>query len=249
MAEIRPKARLEVCCSDPESILAARRGGAGRIELCSGLTEGGLTPSPALVRFARESGIPEINVLIRVRKGDFLYTDAEKRVMEEDIQMAVANGATGIVCGGLTADGRIDVPFLHRLRELSRGLNLTFHRAFDLCRDSWEALEILEESETDCLLTSGMRQTAENGIGLIAALVARSRKLKVMAGSGVTAANCRRIVDATGVGLVHATARAVVESGMCFRRRGVSMSAPGDEEYAVKTTSAEEVAKIIKAIS
>lgn len=246
---IQPRCRLEVCCGDPRSIAQAVEGGADRIELCSGLSEGGLTPSAALIRLAADTPVREVNVLIRPRKGDFLYSYPEWRVVEDDIRMAFDCGATGIVCGALEADGSLDLRRLERLRRLSEGCYLTFHRAFDLCRDPHVALTRLKEYGADCLLTSGQAPSALQGAPLIASLVSQAGNgIEVMAGAGVTPENCSRIVSETGVRLIHATARASLPTQMQFRRPGIHMGAPDDSEYACKTTSADQVAAIISAI-
>ncbi len=164
--------QLEICCGDLASVLAAKKGGAQRIELCSGLSEGGLTPSIGLIKAAVATGIPNINVLIRPRPGDFLYSTEELSLMEDDIKTAISAGATGIVIGVLTPDGDIDMNACERLikaardeaRSLGReSLNITFHRAFDVSRDADKSLNDIILLGCDCLLTSGMAPTAEIG--------------------------------------------------------------------------------------
>lgn len=171
---------LEICCGDVAAVMAAKFGGATRIELCCGLSEGGLTPSKALIDKAVGSGIPEINVLIRPRPGDFLYTQEEIENMERDIITAMETGATGIVIGALTAEGDIDMATCRRL--IDAGLSaaaqsgwkrphITFHRAIDVCRNPLAALEDVISLGCDCLLTSGFKGDAESGICNIRALM------------------------------------------------------------------------------
>ncbi|MDE5954044.1 MAG: hypothetical protein K2G72_05110, partial [Duncaniella sp.] len=132
---------LEVCCGDIASVHAAIAGGARRIELCSALSEGGVTPSAGLIARAVGSGIQTVHVLIRPRGGDFLYDEDEISIMETDIRQAVSAGAHGVVIGALTTDGAIDTTACRRLIKAAEGRSVTFHRAFDLCRDPYKALE------------------------------------------------------------------------------------------------------------
>lgn len=237
----------EICCGDSESLYAAAVGGARRIELCSALAEGGVTPSIALIRQAVGLGIEEVNVLIRPRKGDFLYTKPEIELMIDDIRAAVEAGATGVVIGALTADGDIDAEATAAMIEAAQGRNITFHRAFDLCRDPYEALEQIIELGCTSLLTSGQAATAMEGAQLIAQLVKQARgRITVMAGSGVRTSNVAELIAATGVQAVHGTARGQRPSMMTFRRDGVPMGAPGEGEYTRVVTSASEVEQMIR---
>lgn len=245
---------LEICCGDLASVMAAREGGATRIELCSGLAEGGLTPSAALIRAAVASGIEHVNVLIRARSGDFLYSDSEICLMEEDIRQAVASGATGIVIGALTPDGEIDTKACRRMiaaaRDNSgRNINVTFHRAFDLSRDPLESLEKIMELGCDCLLTSGMASAAVKGIPVLRQLAERAdHRITVMAGAGINPDNAADIIAATGVGAIHATARKPQASRMRFRRPAVPMGVPGADEYAPLSTSPDIVKNLLTII-
>lgn len=242
---------LEICCSDLASITAARRGGASRIELCTGLAEGGLTPSASLIRAAVSSGIRHVNVLIRPRSGDFLYSEEEILLMEEDIRLAVASGVSGIVTGVLTPDGDIDSVACSRLiaaarKNAGRHINVTFHRAFDLSKDYRKSLEDIIALGCDCLLTSGLASTAEKGIPMLRQITELAAgRLTIMAGSGVNPDNAADIIAATGVGAIHSTARKPQASLMRFRRPGVPMGIPGADEYAPLSTSAELVAALL----
>ncbi len=247
-----PPVQLEICCGDLDSVIAARDGGASRIELCSGLTDGGLTPSIAMIRSAVDCGIAEINVLIRPRPGDFLYSDSEIHLMCLDIEEAVKAGATGVVIGALTPDGNIDTEVCSKLietarRDSDRHVNITFHRAFDLARDAQAALEDVIGLKCDSLLTSGMEASAEAGIPLLEKLVGMSRdRITIMAGGGVNCNNAAKIISTTGVGAIHSTARSSRPSGMIFHREGVPMGAPGTNEYALRQTDAQIVASLLK---
>lgn len=238
---------LEVCCGDVNSMIAAKAGGARRIELCSALAEGGVTPSIALVKAACELGFEKINVLIRERTGDFLYNSHEMRVMENDAKMALDCGATGIVWGALTADGSIDLRGVERMRKAIWGADFTFHRAFDLCRDARTALEEIIGAGCNCVLTSGLAATAMEGVGLLRELTGQaSGRIAVMAGSGVSSANCVEIVRQSGVRNIHASAKRRVESRMTFRRTGVAMGKDDTESGIIYETDAEEVRLILE---
>lgn len=251
--------KLEICCGDLASVLAAKKGGAERIELCSGLSEGGLTPSIGLVKAAVDAGFSQINVLVRPRPGDFLYTDEELDMMEEDIRMAIDAGATGVVLGVLTADGELDIEANRRLVKTAReagqkkGLDhikITFHRAFDVTENVDKALEAVIELGFDCLLTSGQAPSASTGLPMLRHIVQKAAgRITVMAGAGVNPANAREIQEATGVDMLHSTARKPIASRMRFRRPRVSMGAPGTDEYAPLSTAPDVVAHLISKLN
>lgn len=244
MKNIPGKKLLEICCDSYEAVCAARGGGADRVELCSGLAEGGITPSAGLIGMAASAGI-DVNVLIRPRPGDFLYTDADCEIMFRDIAEAARCGARGVVIGALTADGDVDKEICRKLVEeaKSRGMSVTFHRAFDVCRNPEAALEVIVDLGCDRILTSGQASTAEKGIGLLRDLQEQADgRIIIMAGCGVNPSNAKRIVDETGVEELHASARGVVKSGMLFRNPAVSMGTPGEDEYSRLSTS-EDIVK------
>ena len=243
------KARLEVCCADIRSLYAAREGGGERIELCTALSEGGLTPSAGLLAAAVGMEFHEINVLIRPRKGDFLYSKSELDLIEDDIRYCSDHGATGIVFGALDADGNVDAHTLRRMRKAAVDLDFTFHRAFDMCADASEAFKVIMEEECTALLTSGLAPTAYEGIDKIAELVRQADEIiSIIAGCGVNSSNCREIVERTRVTLVHATASRLCPSEMRFRRDSVSMGAKGVDESSFRCTSEDEVRAIINAL-
>ena len=246
---------LEICCGDLASVLAAKAGGAQRIELCTGLLDGGLTPSMGLIHAAVATGMPEINVLVRPRPGDFLYTPEELALMESDIRESIAAGATGIVIGILTPEGEIDKDACRRLIEVAREagheagrekINITFHRAFDVSCDADKSLEDLISLGFDCVLTSGQAPSAVNGALMLGHLERRAAgRIAIMAGAGVTPANARDLIEVTGVDFLHSTARKPIASRMKFRRPRVPMGAPGTDEYAPLSTSPDVVASLV----
>lgn len=240
---------LEVCVGSVASAIAARDGGARRVELCSALEVGGVTPSIGLMREVRAVEGLKLHVLIRPRGGDFLYDDTEVACMEQDIIAARECGADGVVIGALTADGDIDVSVCRRLVEAAGNMSITFHRAFDMCREPMQALEDIIALGCNRLLTSGRAGTAVEGVALLKQLVeAAGDRLVIMPGCGVNADNARHILDTTGACEIHASARRSVGSGMIYRHSGVSMGNSENDEYARKETHREEVQHIVAAI-
>ncbi len=207
---------LEVCVADECSLEAALRAGAHRVELCSRLEWDGLTPPESLVRRAVENGIT-VQVLIRPRPGNFVYTPAEAREMKESIRMARRAGAAGVVIGALTPEGDIDTPLCRQLTAEAPGMRITFHRAFDVCSSPTEALEDIIRLGADRLLTSGQAPSAEEGIPMLRRLVRQAAgRITIMPAAGVSAANARRILRQTGATEIHGSLRrgGVTDSAM-----------------------------------
>lgn len=201
--------KLEICCGDLQSVRAAAAGGADRIELCSALSEGGLTPSAGLIRAARRLA-PEVglHVLIRPREGDFVYDPAEAECMAEDIAMARELGADGVVIGALTPTGEIDIALCRRLMEQAKGMSVTFHRAFDRCADMGRALEEIVALGCDRILTSGQAPTAQGGAERLAELKRLAAgRIKILAGAGVSPENAHEILTRGMADELHASAR------------------------------------------
>ncbi|MDE5843672.1 MAG: copper homeostasis protein CutC [Muribaculaceae bacterium] len=225
---------LEICTGDPDGILAAKEGGADRIELCSGLAEGGLTPSLATIEFATAQ-IPT-NVLIRPRGGDFVYSPAEIAVMERDIEAAVAADASGVVVGALTPDGKVDSEACSRLLAKGAGLDNTFHRAFDVVADPFEALETIISLGFKRILTSGQAATALQGADLIAALRRRAAgRILIMAGAGISPANAVEILRNTGADELHASARKPRKAAMDYSVHTAMGAADADDGSRMAT--------------
>lgn len=240
---------LEICAGSVESAIAARDGGAQRIELCAALEVGGVTPSAGLIAEARKVEGIVLNVIIRPRGGDFLYDNHEVACMEQDIRTCKQLGADGVVIGALTAEGDIDAAACKRLIAAADGMSITFHRAFDMCRDPHKALEELISLGCHRVLTSGQAATAEAGVPLLKELVEQSDgRIIIMPGCGVNSNNAAKILNATGAVEIHASARRSVGSGMLFRHSGVSMGNPDSDEYARKETDVNEVKEIVKNI-
>jgi copper homeostasis protein len=221
---MKPDLTFEVCVDSIESAMAAQDGGADRVELCSDLLEGGLTPSYGTLRVARESLRIKIMAMVRPRGGDFCYADPEFHAMQHDIEAAKKAGANGIVIGLLNPDGTVDVERTRKLIEVARPLPVTFHRAFDMTRDAFSALETLIDLGVDRVLTSGQEATVVEGLELITELVQRAAgRIIVMPGGGITDRNVGKVVAATGAKEVHFGGGEAVEGRMRFRNPRVFM--------------------------
>lgn len=201
----RPAVTLEVCLDSVESAVAARDGGAGRIELCAAMADGGITPSCGLVAAVRRAVRIRLHVLVRPRPGDFVYSGMELRAMADDIRAAKDLGAEGVVVGALTARRAVDSGTMERLIRAAEPMSVTFHRAFDEVRRRDRALEALIDLGVDRVLTAGAAATAFDGRREIGRLVAQSAgRIAVMAGGGVGHRTAARLVEETGVREVHA---------------------------------------------
>ena len=213
--------QFEVCANSVESCLAAQAGGANRVELCAGIPEGGTTPSYGDIVIAREALTKTLlHVIIRPRGGDFLYSPIEQRIMLKDIDNARRLGADGVVFGCLTAKGDVDLSLMRQLIEVSQGMSITFHRAFDVCRNPQEALEQIIELGCNRILTSGAQATAEQGIPLLKKLQQQADgRIILLAGCGINENNIAHIAMETGIREFHFSARETIESKMLHRKR------------------------------
>lgn len=240
---------LEACVDSVESALAAVRGGADRLELCANLIIGGTTPGAALFReIKRESGI-RIHTLIRPRFGDFCYTDYEYRIICEEVQMFRELGADGVVIGILRQDGSLNLEQMSRLVELAGGMSVTLHRAFDVCRDPFDALEQAKQLGVNTVLTSGQRSTCAEGKELLRELVrAAGDRIEIMAGSGVNAEVIREVAPYTGVRAFHMSGRRTLDSQMEYRKEEVSMGLPLMSEFVLWRTSEEKLREARRAL-
>ena len=240
--------KFENCANSVESCLEAQRAGIDRVELCAGIPEGGTTPSYGDILVARKLlTTTKLHVIIRPRGGDFLYSDVEKEIMLEDVCMSRRLGVDGVVFGALTAEGDVDMEFMRQLMKEAEGMSVTFHRAFDVCRDPFLALEQIIELGCHRILTSGQMPKAEEGVELLRELVERaSERIIIMPGCGVNASNIAHIAEATGTREFHFSGRSKRESGMLFRKSRVSMGgAVVIDEYSRDVTDVEIVRETI----
>ncbi len=242
------KYKIEICTNSVTSCLQAQKGGAYRVELCAGIPEGGTTPSYGEIAVARELLDIKLNVIIRPRGGDFLYSDVELQTMLHDIGMAKKLGVDGVVIGCLTADGKIDMQKNKELIDATQGMSVTFHRAFDMCKNPFEALEQIISLGCDTILSSGQQPTAIEGVTLLSELIARADgRITIMPGSGVNESNIATIAQKTKATEFHFSAREPIDSKMQYRNPNLKMGGTlvSIDEYVQNITSAEKVKRTI----
>ena len=215
--------KLEVCCYSVECAMTAQHAGADRVELCSAPKEGGLTPGYGTLKLAREKVTIPVHPIVRPRGGDFCYSDLEFDIMLNDVAFIRDMGFPGVVVGVLDAEGHIDLTRMRRIMQQSEGMAVTFHRAFDMCFNPYQALRQLTDLGVARILTSGQQQSAEAGLALLRELTGQSRGPIIMAGAGVRLSNLHKF-QRSGIRELHSSARQVIPSGMRYRKAGVSMS-------------------------
>lgn len=243
------KYTFEICANSVESCVEAEKGGADRVELCAAIPEGGTTPSYGEIVMARRMIGIKLHVIIRPRGGDFIYTPLELATMVEDIRMARMAGADGLVFGCLTATGDVDMTAMTRLMAAAESLPVTFHRAFDRCRDPFAALEQLIGLGVKRILTSGQQPTAPEGAALLKELQEKSAgRIAIMAGCGVNENNIRQLAETTGITEFHFSAREKKKSHSLLRNTEVAMGAAGVDEYTREVTTAARVRRTIAAL-
>ena len=237
---------IEIATTDLITTQCAVEGGADRIELCTALTEGGTTPSYGMIRQCREKFEVQLFPIIRPRSGDFLYGPEEFEIMEHDVRICKELGCNGIVIGLLQKDGSIDIKRTSKLIDLAYPLEVTFHRAFDRCRDPFEALAQLITIGCQRILTSGQQPTASAGIELIAELVKDAQdRIIIMPGSGVRKENIRELSEKTGAVEFHSSLRGKTRTHMDFVHPSF---VTGDESYMNPFIVADEVKALREAI-
>lgn len=239
---------LEICVESVDQAISAERGGAHRLELCSDLASGGITPSAGLMRVARQNLPIPIHVLIRPRAGDFVYSDREFEVMQRDIEIAKELGMNGVVLGILDSKFQVDVKRTTQLIKLAHPLPVTFHRAFDLCPDKSSALQAVIQSGSTRLLTSGGNAGAIEGLASLARLVdAAGDRLVIMPAGGIHAENVSRVLQETAAREIHASLRGQQipgHDGLSKRGPAVENAQNGDLEAKVR-----EVRRILDRLS
>ncbi|MGO9650403.1 MAG: copper homeostasis protein CutC [Terriglobales bacterium] len=215
---------LEICCGSIDDAIQAEKGGADRVELCSALFLGGLTPSIGTIQEAESRLKIPVMVMVRPRGGGFCYTEAEVATMERDAEAAIDCGADGVVFGLLEDDGKIDVKRTKRMRQLIGKRQAVFHRAFDVTPDPFKALEQLVDLGITRILTSGQKDTVPEGVELIAELIERAgRRIEILpGGGGLRPFNMQEIVERTGCRQVHMTAWSAVRDSSTHARSEVT---------------------------
>src|SRR5579872_4459439 len=223
---------LEICVDSVESALAAERGGADRVELCGNLLEGGTTPGPGLIATARKRISIGLHVMARPRGGDFYYAPDEFETMKQDIVAIKQLGADGVALGLLDVDGRIDKERTRQLVDLARPLRVTFHRAFDMSANLFQALPDVIETGADRILTSGGQPSATAALDTLAQLVqAAQGRITILACGGIRAHNAPQIIETTGAREVHAGPQSPIPSAMRYRNERISMGTAREREY------------------
>lgn len=228
---------LEVCVDSVESAIAAEKGGADRLELCGDLVVGGTTPSSQLFQEVRRNCGLRIHALIRPRFGDFCYTSHEFAIIRDQVRMFREMGAEGVVIGILKPDGTLNMEQMKELMEAAGDMSVTMHRAFDVCRDPFEALEQAKELGIDTILTSGQQNTCREGKELLAELVRRAEgKVDILVGSGVDAGMIRELYPEVKATSWHMSGKVTIPSAMEYRREGVNMGLPFLSEFEIVRT-------------
>ena len=241
---------LEAVVDSVAAAVAAQEGGADRVELCANLLEGGTTPSAGTIQLARQQLGIDMNVMIRPRGGDFCYSDVEFQVMKINVELAKQMGANGVVFGILREDGSVDRERTSALVRLARPLSVTFHRAFDMTRDPYAALEDLIELGVDRILTSGQEYAVLEGLDLIADLVRKAGdRIIVMPGAGITERNIKKVIEQSGAQEVHVYAPVNVESRMTYRNTRCFMGGElRPPEFSLAVTDSDRIRAFLSAV-
>jgi copper homeostasis protein len=224
---------LEICVDSVESASASETGGAQRIELCSDLTEGGITPSGGLIHTVRSAVNIEVFVMIRPRGGDSFYTNYEFDAMKYDVMQAKNLGSDGVVLGVLDSSGHVDVDRTRELVELAHPMQVTFHRAFDMSANLDESLARIIETGAHRILTSGGMQSVSQGAARIARLIdAAKGRIHIMVGGGIRQENIQKITAHTGAMEFHCSLRTRIDSPVTFRNHAVKLGATVEDEFS-----------------
>ncbi|MBU3927324.1 MAG: copper homeostasis protein CutC [Bacteroidetes bacterium] len=246
---MKPRIRIEVCCGSAQSAINAQTGGAHRVELCQNPEAGGTTPSAGEILMARNQLSIDLNILIRPRGGDFLYSEHELAIVRQDILFCKSVGVNGVAIGFLTKNGDIDQRLTTEMIELAHPMSVTFHRAFDMCREPETALEQLIGMGVDRLLTSGQQPTAAAGSSLIKQLVQQAgKRLVVMPGSGIREHNIQELIEKTGAPEYHVSARKTVVSSMEYCPVGVPMGKYSNN-YEYQEIDGEVIRRLVNKVN
>ena len=236
---------VEVVVFNVESAMKAQEGGADRIELCDNPAEGGTTPSAGIIELVRQNLSIDVYVMIRPRGGDFFYSNYEFHAMKRDVAQCQRLSVDGVVFGLLNTDGTIDKKRCQELIAKARPLKVTCHRAFDMARDPFEALEDCIEVGFDRILTSGRELHADKGAALIGQLVKKAAgRIGIMAGSGVNEETVEALVKTAGVNEIHFSATQFRTSPMSYIQQKIAgMGQQAGSEYKLRTVDPDRVRK------
>ncbi|HEY1018792.1 MAG TPA: copper homeostasis protein CutC [Sediminibacterium sp.] len=230
---------LEICVFNTATAIAAEKAGADRIELCENYANGGTTPSYGYLKTVREQISIPVFPMIRPRGGDYFHSSAEIEIIRKDILLCKELGFEGVVFGLLNQDGTIDRENTARLTEAAYPLEVTFHRAFDRCKDPLEALETIIDCGCNRILTSGQEPKVTEGLALVKQLVEQANdRIIIMPGSGLNSSNLASIISTAGVSEVHTSARIRIASATLYRNEKIP------EDFDLDFVDAEEIRKI-----
>ena len=248
------KYTLEICVDSVKSAINAERGKATRLELCSNLIIGGTTPTKSLFEEVKKNVNIPINVLIRPRFGDFLYSDYEVNIIKNEIKMFKKLGVDGIVVGILTKNGEIDLDNMKKFIEIAQDIPITFHRAFDVCREPLKAFYQLQELGIQNILTSGQAQNCLKGKKLLKELVGLSNKnnkskTEILVGAGLNMENIGEIANSTGATNFHFSAKTIKQSSMEYRKENVNMGLKEFSEFEILETDENLVKEVADYLS
>jgi len=231
---------LEICIDNYQSILNAQKAGADRLELCSALGVEGLTPSPSLVKFAKENFTGSLQAMIRHRAGDFYYDEMDQKIMLDDLKTMLELNVDGIVTGALTKENKVDKEFLKPFIELAKqaGKELTFHRAIDLTTDIYTSTQEIIELGFDRVLTSGAKPNVIQGLETIKSLQEKfGNQIQIMPGGGINSNNVENILNTTEVTNIHCSASKKI-------LRDTKCTAFPSSALEIKVSQVDEISKI-----
>ncbi len=233
---------LECCVDSVESAICAKEGGADRLELCANLVIGGTTPTMALFEEVRSAVDLKIHVLIRPRFGDFLYSPYEEEMICKEIDAFAHAGADGVVIGSLLPDGSLHTGQMERFLSHAGTLSVTLHRAFDMCRDPFRALDQAKALGIDTILTSGQAPACVDAVSRMQQLCSAAKDdITILAGAGINEEAVKLLLQETDLSAFHMSGKTVKNSGMSYRNPAVSMGLPGMSEYEIWQTDAAQV--------
>ena len=245
------KKKLEICCYSVESAVIAEEYGADRIELCDNYSEGGTTPSYAAIQHALQIIKIPIHIIVRPRGGDFLYSQMEYEIIKTDILRIKKLNANGIVIGFLKSNGEIDIERTKAIVDMAKPMEVTFHRAFDMCKDPLSALEHLKEIGITRILTSGAKNTAIEGADLISELVLKAdNKIIIIPGSGVHEKNLNELILKTKAIEFHSSAKTFEKSKMQYFNHDINMGGTDNlDEFKKVTIDIERIKKMVRILN
>ena len=245
------KKKLEICCYSAESALIAEQNGADRVELCDNYSEGGTTPSYAAIDYCVKNLNILVNVIVRPRGGDFLYTELEYELIKKDVLKIKELNANGIVIGFLKEDGGIDIEKTKEIVDLAGSMEVTFHRAFDMCKDPLLALEELKNLHITRILTSGAKNTAMEGVDLLATLVKNAgTSISILPGSGVNENNLEELILKTNAQEFHSSAKTFENSKMQFFNTDIGMGGDASvDEFRKIISNGNQIKKMVSILN